>query len=179
MILVLLGYRGCGKSTVGRMLADRLGWCFVDTDDMVCHLLGAKTIAEAWQRVGEVGWRQSEDVIVEQLMRADEQVIALGGGTVTVDEARRALIESDRTLCIYLKCDAEELYRRTTSDSKFTETRPNLAKLGGSVERVRETLAEREPLYRQTADHVIDVTAMDVEEVVDAVKAKAQSREGT
>jgi shikimate kinase len=166
MNIVLFGYRGSGKSTIGRKLADQLWKDFVDTDDAVCRELGVKTIAEAWESCGESAFRDAEADVTQRLLARDEQVIALGGGTVTVERARAAVADADSAIRIYLKCEPEELYRRIKADPKFSETRPDLPELGGSVDRIRETLARREPIYESVADHVFDVTDLDLDGAV-------------
>ncbi len=169
MNIVLFGYRGSGKSTVGRLVSERLGWSYFDTDDEVCELLNADTIADAWKTHGEAVFRQTECTVVNDLIRSDSQVISLGGGTLTQDKPRHAISRCSRCLGIYLMCDPEELYRRTTSDPKFSQTRPNRPELGGSVAHIQQMLAARDPFYHEVADHVIDVTTQTPEQTVDAV----------
>lgn len=171
MNIVLFGYRGSGKSTIGRMLAERLGRAFFDTDDEACDRLNAATIAEAWNAHGEPAWRKTECEVVADLVRSDGQVISLGGGTLMQEPARQVIARSPRCLRFYLECDPNELFRRTQSDPKFSRTRPNRPELGGSVDRVRLLLAERGPIYRAVADHVIDVTAITPEQAVQQILA--------
>lgn len=179
MNIVLIGYRGSGKSTIGHMLADRLGLQFVDTDDLTCQRLGVDTIAQAWDRFGESEWRRSEGQTAIDLMHHDNQVIALGGGTIINDQAREAIVDRPNTCRIYLRCDPAELYRRIRTDRKFTRTRPNLPELGASVHRIRTMLARREPIYQAAADHMIDVTKQQPKDTVDeAVRLVNQATEG-
>lgn len=179
MNIVLIGYRGSGKSTIGHMLADRLGLHFVDTDDLTCDRLGVRTIAEAWDRFGEIEWRRAEGQAAIDLMHRDNQVVALGGGTIINDHAREAITDRSNTFRIYLRCEPAELYRRIRTDSKFTQTRPNLPELGASIHRIRTMLERREPIYQAAADHVIDVTSQQPEHTVDqAVRFINQATEG-
>ncbi len=171
MNLILFGYRGSGKSTVGRIVAERLGHSFFDTDDEACDLLGADTIAEAWDTHGELAWRRTECRAVADLVRSDGQVISLGGGTLMQDAARLAIERCRRCVRFYLQCEEHELFRRIKADPKFTESRPNLPELGASVHRIHVTLAQRDPVYRTVADHVIDVTNQSPDQTADDVLA--------
>lgn len=164
MNIVLIGYRGSGKTTIGRKLADQLWKRFVDSDAEVCRRMGGRTIKQIWEQDGEAAFRRAECDTLADLLKGDEQVIALGGGTVMRPAARAALEAADHCRCIYLKCDAEELFKRIHSDPQTAATRPNLTSLGGGVEEVRHVLAERGPVYEAVADAVLDVTPMSPED---------------
>ena len=171
MNIILFGYRGSGKSTVGRLVAQQLGHSFFDTDDEVCELLGAANIADAWYAHGELIWRKTECRVVADLVRSDGQVISLGGGTLIQDAARLAVERCRRCLRFYLQCDAAELFHRIKADPKFSDTRPNLPELGASVHRIRLMLTQRDPVYRQVADHIIDVTGQTPDQTAEQVLA--------
>jgi shikimate kinase len=166
MNVVLMGYRGSGKSTLGRMLAERLGKPFADTDDLTVERLACRSIAEAWDEYGEAGWRRAEATITGELMETGGQVISLGGGTVIQPQARAIIQANPRNFYIYLRCEAAELYRRIKADPKFSLHRPNIFELGGNVHQVRVTLARREPIYMSLANHIIDVTSTPPDEAL-------------
>ncbi len=158
MNIILLGYRGSGKSTLGRMLADQLWKTFVDVDRLVCKHFDNPSIADIWAKHGEGAWREAEVRITQELCLKDEQVIALGGGTLMQAGARKAVEDASDTVRIYLYCDTAVLAQRIAADSQSAATRPNLTGKGGGIEEIIEVLALRDPVYRAVADKVFDVT---------------------
>ncbi|MAE60545.1 MAG: hypothetical protein CMJ49_04210 [Planctomycetaceae bacterium] len=173
MNVVLMGYRGCGKSTIGRALADRLGLAFIDVDDEVCRRFNLPTISAIFQAHSEAAFREAETNVVVELVGGDGRVIALGGGSVMHTESRRTIEATTQAMRVYLKCTAEELFRRTQTDPKFSKTRPQQSKLGGSVERITEMLAQREPVYTALADVTIDVTDCPIDQAVETLAEQA------
>ncbi len=172
MRLILMGYRGSGKSTVGRALAERLSCRFADLDDEVCAFLGDKTIRQIWVEFGEPTFRKLECFLLRKLLVEPDIVLALGGGTVMQDKCRRTIEAASGRVAVYLHCEPAELHRRVLADPKFTETRPNRPDPTNGLTVIIEKLAEREPIYRAVADHVIDVTAMTIDQSVEQVIAK-------
>lgn len=165
MNIVLLGYRGSGKTTVGKKLANALWRDFVDTDAVVVKRFGDLTIRQIWEKHGEPAFRDMECTVAAELLAKDNQVIALGGGTVMQPAARTAL-ESARAIKVYLYCEPQVLAARIAADADTAATRPNLTPLAGGVDEVTAVLAQRDPVYRAVADHVLDVTTMSPEDAV-------------
>jgi shikimate kinase len=166
MNIVLIGYRGSGKTTVGRKLASQLWKTYVDTDAEVCKRLGGRTIADIWKTEGEAEFRRVECEVVEQVMRRPDQVIGLGGGTLMQERARAAVRAAADTVRIYLKCDPQTLHQRITADAQTAATRPNLTALGGGVQEITQMLAQREPVYLATADKTLDVSLLAPDDAV-------------
>jgi len=164
MSTVLLGYRGCGKTTIGKRLADRLWQKFVDTDAMVVASAG-KSIREIFEQDGEPKFRALEAAALRQAMTLEDHVIALGGGAVLREENRTLLAASTHKR-IYLKCDPEILLSRITLDPDSARTRPPLSHLAGSIDEVKLHLGEREPYYREVKTAEVDVTNLTPEEAV-------------
>jgi shikimate kinase len=164
MSIVLIGYRGSGKTSVGQKLADRLWQDLVDTDALVVQRAGA-SIREIFERQGEAAFRDLESEIVRETMMLQDVVISLGGGAVLREQNRAAIAASGHKV-IYLKCDAAELHKRIHADQNTAEMRPSLTKLGGTLEEVEAVLAEREPVYRSVMTAELDVTNLTVEEAV-------------
>ena len=163
MNIALIGGRCSGKTSVGRRLADKLWWEFVDTDDLIEERAG-KTIAEITD--SGTRWKPFRDLekqVVAQVARRDQTVIGCGGGVVLDPENVRALRQSCRV--IWLQCDPEVLHARMTADAATASQRPNLTAAGG-LEEMRAVLAEREPLYRAAAHSSLDVTHMSIDQVV-------------
>ena len=164
MSIVLIGYRGSGKTTIGKRLADRLWQPFIDIDDLMVEKAG-KSIKEIFEQFGEPVFRDLEAKVVRDICEKHEHVIGFGGGTLGREDNRRALKESGHKV-IYLKCDPKELHRRITSDSQSASTRPNLTELGGGLEEIQKMLAEREPHYRSAMTAELDVTHLTPEDAV-------------
>jgi|SRR5688500_626362 len=164
MSIFLIGYRGSGKSTVGRKLADRLWQPFVDTDDLVVKKAG-KTIGQIFEQDGEQRFRDLETEAVREVCQLQEHVISLGGGSLMRPENREAIKASGGKL-VYLKCDAAELAKRIAADPQTGETRPALTGYGGGVEEIEQLLAQREPIYREMKHAELDVTYLTPEDVV-------------
>lgn len=166
MNIVLLGYRGSGKTSVGKMLASKLWKTFVDVDRETCKRFDNASIADIWQRHGEPAWRDAEAAVTVELLGYRDQVIALGGGTVMIPSVRHALAEAADRRVFYLRCDPAELHRRIHGDQQSSATRPSLTAMGGGIEEIQAVLAEREPVYRSVADEEFDVTRTDIAETV-------------
>lgn len=164
MSIVLIGYRGCGKTTLGKRLADRLWQPFVDVDDLIVKKAG-KTIKQIFDRDGEAAYRDLEVQAVKEACAKAEHVIGLGGGSLGREENRNAIKASGHKV-IYLKCDPKELHRRIQADPQSSHTRPNLTTLGGGLDEITKLLAEREPLYRQVMHAELDVTHLTPEDAV-------------
>lgn len=164
MSIVLIGYRGSGKSTIGRKLADRLWQDLVDTDELIVKKAG-KTIKEIFETEGEGRFRDLETEVVKEAIQLQEVVISLGGGAVLREENRNAIRNSGHKV-IYLKCDPEVLFARIQADTTTSAMRPSLTPLGGTLEEVEKVLGAREPLYREMMTAELDVTNLSVEEAV-------------
>jgi shikimate kinase len=162
--LFLIGYRGTGKTTVGRLLAEHLGWEFVDADAELEARHGT-TIAEIFAAEGEAGFRDKEAAVLRDLCRRGGCVVATGGGVVLREENRTLLREAG--FVAWLTADVETIARRVAADPTTAGRRPNLT-VGGSVE-VAELLRAREPLYRACADLEIATPGRSPESVAEAI----------
>jgi shikimate kinase len=170
-LIFLIGYRGSGKSTVGRLLASRLGWAFVDADAVLEERAG-KTIREIFADEGEPDFRALESAILNDLCKRTETVIATGGGVMLRPE-NRALLRQHGFVA-WLTAGAGTLWDRIQSDSSTAARRPALT-TGGLAE-VEQLLAVREPLYRETADVEVSVDVVSPEQAADAILAAWTSR---
>jgi shikimate kinase len=164
-LLLLIGYRGTGKTTVGRLLAARLGWGFVDADDRIEGAAG-KSIADLFAAEGEGGFRDRESVTLADLCRLDRHVISTGGGVVLRPANRDRLRRAG--FVAWLTADARTIWARLQADPTTVARRPKLTAAGG-VEEVRELLADREPLYRETASVRIPTDDLSPEAVAAAI----------
>lgn len=162
MSTVLIGYRGSGKSTIGRKLADQLWQKFVDVDDLIVQRAG-KSIREIFEQDGEPRFRDIESEAVREVSELAEHVVALGGGSLLREENRDVLRSAGHRV-LYLRCEPEELHRRIHTDPQTAATRPSLTNLGGGIDEIRKLLAEREPTYRAMMHAELDVTNLSPEE---------------
>lgn len=149
--IYLIGPRGCGKTTIGKKLADRLEIPFVDTDAVFLERHGS--IADFVARNGWDAFRDAEAEILETVSRDSGTVVGCGGGIV-LRESNRDLLR--KGFCVYLKASADELTRRLKADPSEGQ-RPSLTDQRLDDE-VRQVLQEREPLYFDCANLVMKVS---------------------
>ena len=147
-MIILVGLPGSGKSTVGRHLARRLQQPFLDSDQVIEARLGC-SIREFFEREGETRFRDIEQEVIAQLCAQAPGVLATGGGAV-LRLANRDALRAAGTV-VYLQSQPEDLMRRLRYDQK----RP-LLQVADPVARLRDLLAQRDPLYRETAHHPVE-----------------------
>lgn len=164
MSVGLIGYRGSGKTTIGKRLADRLWQPFIDTDDLVIKKAG-KSIKEIFEQEGEQRFRDLETQVVREVCTQPETVIAFGGGALDREENREAIKQAGLRL-VYFKCEPAELLKRIQNDPQTAANRPALSNLGGSIEEIESVLARREPIWRSIAAAELEVTYLTPEDAV-------------
>lgn len=170
MNILLIGYRGSGKTTVGKLLAERLRLKFADADVQIVQRAG-KSIADIFRIDGEAQFRDLETTVLKELLASDGQVLALGGGVVIRDENRVMMTASAQNKIFYLHCAPAELHRRIIADVKTAANRPALTHLGGSEAEIAHLLTVRLPLYRQIMSAEIDVTKLTPQDAADRIAA--------
>lgn len=153
---------GVGKTTIGRQLARSLHREFIDCDREIEHRTGVR-IALIFEIEGEAGFRERESQMLDQLTRRQHIVLATGGGAVIRPENRRML--SERGVVVYLRAPLALLVERTARDRQRpllqnTDPRSKLAAL----------LAEREPLYREIADLIVNTGHRTVRHIVNEIR---------
>lgn len=156
--IVLIGFMGTGKSTVGKRLAQSLDWDFIDTDLEVSEVTGM-SITEIFRRYGETRFRSEERLVVQRVSQQDQLVIATGGGTVVnplnwEDLARNGIL-------IGLHASLEEIINRVGSKND----RPLLK---GSTEELEKLWSERQVFYDK-ADFTVDTTRKDIDTVASEI----------
>ena len=152
---------GGGKSTVGRHLARRLNWQFIDSDSVIERRIGC-SIRSFFESEGEDRFRDIEEEVIAELAGAPNSILATGGGSV-LREANRATLHS-KALVVYLRSTPEDLFRRLRHDSK----RP-LLQVADPLARLRELYATRDPLYRQVAHFIIETGRPSVPTLVNMI----------
>jgi shikimate kinase len=152
---------GAGKSTVGKVLAKKLGRRFLDADHVIEERCGVK-IPVIFEMEGEEGFRKREAQVIREITTEHDIVLATGGGAVLFPDNRQAL--SEQGTVIYLHANPNELWHRT----KGGEGRPLLS--NGDARKILENLyAVRDPLYREIADHVIETGKPSVNQLVNTL----------
>ena len=142
--IVLMGFMGAGKTTVGKCLAKALSCEFIDTDEQIEKEQGQK-ISDIFAEDGEQAFRDMETDLLKRLQDSTEAFVLSIGGGMPVREENRALLRSIGTV-VYLKTSKEEIIRRVSGDS----TRPLLQ--GGTLEdKVTSLMNAREQIYMETA----------------------------
>ena len=115
--LILTGFMGAGKSTVGAILARDLRWQFIDLDDVI-EAFSQSTIPEIFRKYGEAGFREWERQAVRKITLHEHAVVALGGGTVEDESSRTLLIDTPGNCLVFLEAELSELLARCTSEGK-------------------------------------------------------------
>jgi len=156
--IVLIGFMGTGKSTVGKRLALSLAWDFVDTDLEVGEITNL-SVTEIFRRYGETRFRSEERLVVQRLSQQEQMVIATGGGTVINPLNWEALAKNG--IIIGLHATMEEIISRIGHKND----RPLLK---GTTEAIEKLWSERREFYEK-ADFIIDTTQKDIDEVVSEI----------
>jgi len=165
--LYLVGYRGCGKSTVGRRLAAGLERPFFDADELFVARAG-RTIAAFIRDCGWEEFRRLESEILAEFSRRPEIVFATGGGVVLNPDNRARLRSGGRV--VWLKAGFDETVRRLLQDPLSPDQRPPLEAGLGPAEEIARGLREREPLYREVADLTVEVDRLSPAQIVAAIR---------
>ena len=156
--IFLVGLMGAGKSTIGRQLARELGKQFRDSDSEIEQRTGVN-IDVIFDIEGEQGFRRRETRMLKELVEESGMVLATGGGAILASENRQLL--RDNGLIIYLKASAEHLAGRVKLDRR----RP-LLQTGDKLAKIRELMIQREPVYLQLADMVVETNNRSIPRVV-------------
>lgn len=164
----LVGMMGAGKTTVGRLIARRLKLRFLDSDREIEQRCGVK-IPVIFEIEGEAGFRSREAQTIAELTALEGVVLATGGGVV-LSAANRQRLAAQGTV-VYLRARPEDLYERVRHD----RNRPLLA-TQDPLTRLRELYAERDPLYSEVADVVVETGAQSVQALARALLDKLEER---
>ena len=170
-ILLLIGPRGSGKTTVGVCLAERLGRLFIDTDVRVLQRFDEVTVSEVWQTHGESAWRAAETQVMREILTDDVDggvVCALGGGAPMIDEVADLIDgarQDGRAVVVYLRGTPETLRTRLTDE---TSDRPSLTG-ADPLDEIGDVLAARESTYVRLSDTIIEIDSGAVDEIINAI----------
>ena len=161
--IILIGYMGCGKSSVGKRLSYALKQPYLDTDKMI-ETKERKTINEIFAQQGEQAFRDMETACVRSLFsNQQDYVIAVGGGLPMREENRMLLRKLGKV--VYLRAKPDTIYERLKGD----DTRP-LLRGDNPRQKIEEMIAARGPVYEETAHIRIDVDGKSFEQIMDEIK---------
>ena len=167
--IILTGFMGCGKTSVGIRLSYALRRTLIDTDKWIEKKQG-KTVSEIFASEGEEAFRRMESECIRELIgTADGQIISTGGGLPVREENRRLLGELGRVY--YLKVTPECVYERLRGDT----TRP-LLQGENPREKIRELLESREAFYQEGADVTIEVSGKSFEDIITEIVEGMEER---
>ncbi len=152
--IALIGYRGSGKTTIGKMLAERRMTTFVDLDSVVSASLGT-TITNYFSTHGEAAFRDQESESLAAVLTKPPGVLATGGGVI-LRQANRKLLDSN-CFVVWLNAPAEWLWQNIQADPSSQANRPNLTARSG-LDEVNLVLKQREETYRNLAQIIVDAT---------------------
>lgn len=168
--IVLIGFMGSGKTSVGLKLSYKLRMPVEDTDKLIEKRQGV-TVSEIFANEGEEAFRRMETALLGELaQRPYERILSVGGGT-PVREENRALLKKCGTV-IYLRAKVETIYERLKGDT----SRP-LLQCENPLERIRELLAARNDAYEECADVTVDVDELSVEQILEQIVSALQCGE--
>jgi shikimate kinase len=165
MNFYIYGPPGSGKTTTGMLLAERMGWHFLDTDKIIENEAGMP-ITEIFRQKGETEFRGREKALLRKLGRSTRTVVSLGGGTL-VDPENRTMVEQDGPV-VCLKCQPEIILQRMGNE---LNARPLLAGTG-PLERLKSLLAKRAVLY-DSFPLTLDTTALTPDDVIRKIQLVA------
>ena len=163
--IILTGFMGVGKTSIGTRLASDLGYTFMDTDDLIEADQGT-TITEIFAQKGEPYFRDVEARIIRTVLENENQVVSTGGGAVIRDENREAFKEAGLVVCLTAR--PEVIYERIKH-----ETHRPLLKVPDPMTKIRDLLESRAKFYGQ-ADLIIDTSEKSVDEAVLEIKEKVR-----
>jgi shikimate kinase len=164
--IVLIGPRGSGKTSVARVLAQRLNLEMIDADVLLEQRAG-QTIREIFVSEGEKGFRDRESALLRELLEMQGVILAMGGGVVVRPENRALLCGAGPV--VWLTATAEVLWQRIVQDTTTADRRPNL--LQGGSEEIAQLLTQREPWYRECATVQIDTADKTTDQIVESILA--------
>jgi len=169
--IFLIGPMGAGKTTMGRQIAKRLNMDFEDSDHAIEEHTGVD-IPLIFEKEGEAGFRKREAAIIDELTQKTQLVLATGGGAILAKENRQHL--KNRGTVIYLHSDIKHLLERVGHD----KNRP-LLQTSDPAATLREIMKIREPLYRETADIIINTGQQSIRAVINVMLDKIKAFNNT
>lgn len=163
--LFLTGYRACGKTSVARRLAQRVGAKWLDLDAEISRTAN-QTIAQIFEEGGEESFRDLETAKLASVTKLPPQIVSLGGGAILRSQNREMIRESGH--CVWLAANVETVVNRLNADKASISQRPGLTDLS-LVDEVQEIMMKRTPIYQSVADFKVDTDDRTVDQIVDLI----------
>ena len=173
MNIVLIGYRCCGKTSVGKILSAKLDREFIDTDDLIVE----KACCNIDEIVSGHGWdhfREIEKGVIKEVSIMENVVIATGGGAVINEENIENLKVNG--FIVWLYADIDTIKKRLNEDKTSADNRPSLTGDDPSDE-IKKVLEQRKPLYMKASDMSVDTSQLDIIEIADMIIEKLETQE--
>ena len=167
--IILVGMMGAGKTTIGKLLSNKLDYDFIDLDKIIEEKSGVK-INTIFEIEGESGFRERELQVLNDSILKDKVIISTGGGIVTNEKSRTQLIKHN-ALIIYLKANHQTLCNRLKNDN----SRPML-NVDNKEQVIERILEEREPYYQDLADMEVDTSKMKSIDVIKFIIEKMDAK---
>lgn len=166
--IILIGFMGCGKTSVGKKLSETLDMEFLDTDELIEEKQGRK-ISSIFETDGEAAFRVMETVCLKELLKRDGKpfVLSVGGGLPIREENRKLLSQIGHV--VYLKVSPEIVYMRLRND----RTRPLLQGVNPRG-RIMDLMSARKNFYEGAADSIIEVDNKEFQEIIEEIKEKCE-----
>ena len=171
MRIILIGYRATGKTTLAKLLAQRLGCDWIDADVEIERLAG-KSIARIFAEDGEPAFRDIEARVIADLCERDRLVLAAGGGAPLREESRRKMRASGTV--VWLDASPQTVQARMAADATTAGRRPDLTDKGG-LEEIIQLMSGREQIYRESAHLQVDTEGKTPEQIGDEIIAHLKS----
>ncbi len=167
---ILVGYMGCGKTTVGKNLARICNMRFLDTDELIEEKQGRK-ISDIFATDGEQAFRDMETEVLQEMLEQKRTgfVISTGGGMPVREENRELLKKLG--IVFYLKAKPDTVYERVKGDTK----RP-LLQCEDPLSRIRAMQEQREPAYREASDYIVEVDEYKQSQIAEQIKIKGRAK---
>ena len=166
--IILIGFMGCGKSSVGKRLAGSLGMDFIDTDVLI-EEKQKRTISDIFAQDGERAFRDMETQCLHDLLgeKRNAYVLSVGGGLPIREENRQLLSKLGKV--VFLRVTPDVVYKRLQNDT----TRP-LLQVEDPMERIRTLMEKRAPVYEACADVIVEVSGKSFEEIIEEIERNSK-----
>ena len=164
----LIGFRGAGKTSVARLLAELLSVSWIDCDDEI-ERRTAQTIAAIFAEDGEDAFRRLESDVLAELSHRSPHIVATGGGAVLRDVNRKLMHDTGHV--VWLRVTAEDALDRIVADPTSRHRRPNL-RGSGDLNEIQELLLERDPIYGVSAHLAVDTQGRTADDVAREIVAR-------
>lgn len=163
--LYLTGYRGSGKTTVAKVIANQLSMTSVDLDDLI-ETSANRSIRDIFESEGEAGFRDRETECLGELSSRMPMVVALGGGAILREVNREFISRTGK--CVWLDADPKQIANRLLQDETTEARRPALTELG-LIDEIQSVMAARNSLYEEASDLRVDTNGQTVETIANEI----------